>query len=675
MLGVVGLLVLVLLGSYRRQSSRGAVRMITWVAYATCIPMVSYTTGLMQSSPCKNSLFSVWAICLFHILQSTDSLSAYSLKDNDNWKMSQFQQLIPCFWLGWLMGFAWDSDFWFPLSTVFYIALLKAGSRVPSLMSASRRYKLCESTKWVADYMSYEHDLSPTDERNPVTMGAYRYVVSGEDKLKQRKVEPPEYVVKYIEDDRAKLVTVEQIWRCQGSLLRGNGGRAGRLKDVCLSMALSKMLNRRFAGFQTLAESNLDKTHNFLFRGLLHGNSYCERAFRVIEVELAFVHDCFYTKYPLIYGTAHHVFVVLSFAMVPLCGWLAYNLIHAFKRNWDALITFLFVIVIALVEGLQVCIYLASAWCKVALVSNYVVRDSWNSREWVAKLIGCITSLNFFRSWEDKLGQYTLLKYFHYKPINFLHRVTFCLVDKTERGHKEGERVRLSMDVKEAVMETLKRSNGELTNGVTSLQANGVLQSLSSPCTNLATTTHTIMAWHIATTLCEVHDPVPRYQPSEEQQRHMETTNRHVACRLSNYCAYLVAFAPELLPDHSFVSQSIFDALVDEATQLLKGVKTLEQRCEKLREMGAAIEQDDNRLIMLGARLGNQLILGIDDPSLRWKVLCDFWAEMMLYIAPSNDATAHLEFLPRGGEFITHLWALLTHGGILERTPVPPHNI
>ncbi|KAG8090311.1 hypothetical protein GUJ93_ZPchr0011g28804 [Zizania palustris] len=163
-------------------------------------------------------------------------------------------------------------------------------------------------------------------------------------------------------------------------------------------MALSKMLNRRFAGFQTLAESNLGKTHDFLFRGLLHGDSYCERAFRVIEVELAFVHDCFYTKYPVIYGTGHHLLVLLSFAMVPLCGWLAYILfqhfqepndklklihIHAFNRkNWDALITFVFVILIALVEGLQVCIYLASAWCKIALVSNYVVRDSWNSREW-----------------------------------------------------------------------------------------------------------------------------------------------------------------------------------------------------------------------------------------------------------------------------------------------------
>jgi hypothetical protein len=61
----------------------------------------------------------------------------------------------------------------------------------------------------------------------------------------------------------------------------------------------------------------------------------------------------------------------------------------------------------------------------------------------------------------------------------------------------------------------------------------------------------------------------------------------------------------------------------------------------------------------------------IQDKALRWKVLSDFWAEMMLYVAPCDDgqARAHLEALARGGEFITHLWALLTHAGVLKRPP------
>lgn len=503
-------------------------------------------------------------------------------------------------------------------------------------------------------------------------------MVAGEDEQNPR-VEPPEYHLRYNDDDRAKLVTVQDIWNCNGSLL--SGGNGGRLKDVCLSMALSKMLNRRFAGFQVLAESNLHKTRDFLFGGLLHGDRCVERAFRVIEVELAFVHDYFYTKYFLIYSS-HHLFVTLSFAMVPTCGWLAYKLfqhflrvpdedelkflVNANHRNYDALFTSVTAIAIALLEGLQVYIYLASAWSKVAMISKYVTTDSWNSSVLFSKLIGCITSLRYFRSWEDKLGQYTLLKSFDYKSMNILYHATFSLVNKTKKGRKEDKRVRLSMDVKKTVIETLKKNRGlgQLGNCVISLHANEVYYQLSWSCTTLPTTTHIIMAWHIATTLCEVEDKDQHGIDSTT------TTNQHVACSLSRYCAYLVAFAPELLPDHSFVSESIFDALVEEARELLKGKKTMQQRKEALRSQ----DHGDNRLLVVGGRLANNLI-EIEHPGDRWKVLCDFWAEMMLYIAPSNDAKAHLETLPRGGEFITHLWALLAHGGILERPTGPAQNV
>uniref|UniRef100_A0A0E0BM67 DUF4220 domain-containing protein n=1 Tax=Oryza glumipatula TaxID=40148 RepID=A0A0E0BM67_9ORYZ len=538
--------------------------MTIWVAYAASIPMVSYTLGLMQSSPYKNSLFSVWAIILFIFLGNADSFSAYSLPDNDDWKRFYLKQLIQSFWVGWLVVSSGGSDFQYALWVIYSIVILKSGTRVASFKLASRSSMLSKSTKWVA----------PCRRR-------------GEDKQNPRE-EPPEYHLRYNDDDRAKLVTVQDIWNCNGSLL--SGGNGGRLKDVCLSMALSKMLNRRFAGFQVLAESNLHKTRDFLFGGQLHGDRCVERAFRVIEVELAFVHDYFYTKYFLIYSS-HHLFVTLSFAMVPTCGWL----VPAFPP------------------------------------------DSWNSSVLFSKLIGCITSLRYFRSWEDKLGQYTLLKSFDYKPMNILYYATFSLVNKTKKGRKEDKRVRLSMDVKKTVIETLKKNIGlgQLGNCVISLHAN------------------------------EVED---------EDQHGMgsttTTTNQHVACSLSRYCAYLVAFAPELLPDHSFVSESIFDALVEEARELLKGKKTMQQRKEALRSQ----DHGDNRLLVVGGRLANNLI-EIEHPGDRWKVLCDFWAEMMLYIAPSNDAKAHLETLPRGGDFITHLWALLTHGGILERPTGPAQNV
>jgi hypothetical protein len=75
-------------------------------------------------------------------------------------------------------------------------------------------------------------------------------------------------------------------------------------------------------------------------------------------------------------------------------------------------------------------------------------------------------------------------------------------------------------------------------------------------------------------------------------------------------------------------------------------------------------------IITRGALLAKHLIVGISDNNeLRWKILADFWAKMMLFVTPSNDTTFLAEYLAKGGEFVTHLWALLSHAGILKRDP------
>ncbi|OEL30923.1 hypothetical protein BAE44_0008058, partial [Dichanthelium oligosanthes] len=52
---------------------------------------------------------------------------------------------------------------------------------------------------------------------------------------------------------------------------------------------------------------------------------------------------------------------------------------------------------------------------------------------------------------------------------------------------------------------------------------------------------------------------------------------------------------------------------------------------------------------------------GSDDP---WKVLALLWVQTLLYAAPYGDVQMHVQHLSQGGEYITHLWALLYHLGI-----------
>lgn len=46
----------------------------------------------------------------------------------------------------------------------------------------------------------------------------------------------------------------------------------------------------------------------------------------------------------------------------------------------------------------------------------------------------------------------------------------------------------------------------------------------------------------------------------------------------------------------------------------------------------------------------------------RWKIMAEFWAEMVMFVPQSSNAAAHVEHLARGDEFVTQLWAFLSNG-------------
>jgi hypothetical protein len=161
---------------------------------------------------------------------------------------------------------------------------------------------------------------------------------------------------------------------------------------------------------------------------------------------------------------------------------------------------------------------------------------------------------------------------------------------------------------------------------------------------------------------------------------------------LSKYCAYLVAFLPELLPDRGLGTKMVLQQVIQEATiymeedrtrlqqlfQRAKGLLGLTRMSmdEKVRKIqGFQLSQDVTSLTTFeeGIILGQKLMNGDNNATMsvdvdRWELMADFWVETLLFIAPSENAAAHIEQLVKGGEFVTHLWALLSNAGILNRT-------
>ncbi|KAF8644987.1 hypothetical protein HU200_066257 [Digitaria exilis] len=657
-----------ILGSLRRRLSHGALHGTVVGVYTLSYPLVGYTIGRMQSSNWYYNDFVVWAVFLLLLLGSTDSLTVCRLDDIDNWKSFYGKQLFKGFLIvSIIVKFGLDMDkvgyLWCPLLAILLVAILKSYVRIASMRMVSKSY-LGKNAMVIDEYMQNQ-DKSVTF--NPVTMEGCGYIVAAERCCVKQPGCIPWYEKK---DSLTKVTTVDQIWQCTRNLL------LIERKDMCLSMALSKMLNRRFAGFE-LSEAEIEKGHDFVFKGLLVGEEKYWRAFRVIEEELVFVHDMYYTTYSYLYQKGRYLALCLPIIMFSLCLWLTLTCLHVNLQDRNnpsgsgsnpsdrelKTCTIIITVVLAFLELYQFYLYTASGWFKVAVIRHYLNKPFLQQCCCFEMAIDLILRLKAFRPWKDRLGQYCLIRDLGHKSSfkNCLHYSTLCLVDKVMNGRKNS--VRLSGNVKRAIVDSLLESNGHLTNGVTSLQNNSVHDRLSWAChvtTSDGAVTRTILVWHIATTLCE--------HRLDKQGREEDAVK--TASTLSQYCMHLLAFAPNLLPDHNSISESILDKSIHEARELLKKAKNkkMESRCEILLNHDGGEEG----LVEQGIRLAHQ-IESIEGPALKkWKVLSDFWAEMMLYVSPSDDARAHLEFLASGGEFITHLWALLTHGGVLKRGPTGP---
>jgi len=676
MVAFISMLLLHVLGSLRRLSSYGFLHSIVAGAYTLSYPLVSYIIGRMQSSDWYHVNFAVWAVFLLLLLSNTDSLTACRLSDIDNWKSIYVKHLFKGFLMVYvvLKIYGREVPYLAPLSAILLVVVLKWYVMIASMRMVSKSY-LSKNTKVVAEYMKHM-DNNIGEPFDPVTMEGYRYMVAGE---KYCRVKRPAAGGKpwYEQDGPScskKVTTVEQIWQCKGRLLL-HGQRGKLLKDLCLSMALSKMLNRRFAGFE-LSEAELEKTHDFVFKGLLAGDKPHQRAFRVIEEELVFVHDLYYTRYSYLDRKGRFFALCLPVIMFALCSWLTYLLANAkVRRRGGGTLTISITVVMAFLEAYQLYLYIASGWFKVALVRSYVTTPFLQRCRFLETITGLLLRFKGYRPWKGRLGQYCILRDLGStsRVRNCLHYATLFLLDKTKKGRKSS--VRLSENVKKAIVDSLVRSNGQLTNGVASLKDNGVHGELSRGCDATATdgtVTHTILVWHIATTLCE-HHLADAHDREDDAVR--------TASTLSRYCLHLLAFAPNLLPDHSSESEYMLDRTLDEASVLLEKVKKLESSCplKKKKKLESRCEElmkysthdgddgDEESLVKQGARLARRLIDDIPETKCRWKVLSDFWAEMMLYVSPSDDARAHLEALAKGGEFITHIWVLLTHAGVLKR--------
>ncbi|CAO1948841.1 unnamed protein product [Urochloa humidicola] len=491
------------------------------------------------------------------------------------------------------------------------------------------------------------------------------------------------------------LVTVDRVWYLNDILAISRP----ELKDICLSFALFKLLRCRFARYK-LAYSGSIKTQNFFWRLLLKEGEHA-RVFRVITDELSFVQDYYFSSLPVSYSrywlpilsvsisllSIGYCLVAASFIIKGLASdfepkykhqmrchfWCSErNLISAMMNKpfgfflFDDVPLLLLLALVVIAEVRYIASYIFSNWTKVALICHHInhatlQQCSPHMQNWFGLLLKCKSEM--LKHWDEKIGQGSVL---------VVHpRTTPLLVLRRLLGLPELDRsVKIPEAVKVCIIRTVRsyHSNGQqLSNGTESLRRVGGERFLEACRSN--GTSDIILTWHIATCILEVRNPYRHgFWP--------ELDDKITATHLSRYCAYLMAWSPELLPDDEEWSSSLYASVKKDAkcALALAGCTAV---------VSSAPEAEYERVIQLlmrdnskpgvlnnGVMLGTQLVelMLIEGEEKAWMVLAEFWSEMILYIALSDNVRGHLEAIARGGELITLLWALLTHAGITSRS-------
>ncbi|GAB4826647.1 hypothetical protein Ancab_033543 [Ancistrocladus abbreviatus] len=668
------------LGNLRRITSIACFRNSFWFAYITAGLLLSYLTGLFRqitfqaAERTDKEILGLWGIILLYTLGVSGNTTAFSLQDNENPRRTVLVFVFQSFWVLTVLFITFLTET--SRSGAPFLLWLLMTLRVRERQLAMNYASLTSSTgvvsrsRKIAEYMRKEHELSNEVEADPSSMRGYKYLVGVSDA--KTEWTSPSYVKQF--KDPQQLITTDKIWDCEGRLLSSAGG--DQLKDLCLSFALFWMLLRRFGG-HPIYESSHDKTRRFICDGLFPGHDghddefEYERAFRVIEVELNFLYDYFYTRYYAIYAKG----ITKKSIQLGILGLFCWLAIQTHKEKKDLLdlvyfqkgggynmqeanVSFTWIVLIAItgLELVQIGILLCSDWSKVLWLCSYVRKQLWKYK-FIETMIGvaCCAPWSFKR-WKQKLDQHSLL----HDHRRLCPKRCHCLVSPFICVR----RVKLSKQVKKAVATSIRTSirSPELPNGAASLRRNDA-RDFYSDC-QMETHTHVILVWHIATSLCEIHFQRSAHSRSVEEKTAC-SDNFHVATVLSKYCAYLVAFAPELLPDSVTITRGIYHRVVNfEAKKMFRGCNITNE--SKYKKLMAVSEEQSPAILEKGALLGKGLINKIGEEAKRWKVLADFWAELIVFLAPTENVRAHAEHLAVGGEFITHIWALLTHGGILK---------
>ncbi|RDX94609.1 hypothetical protein CR513_22987, partial [Mucuna pruriens] len=658
--------ILVLLGNKRKHCTSTCLRITLWFAYLLADSLAAISLGVLSNKVGQSNeadfvepkyvIISLWAPLLLLHLGGSDTITAYSMEDNELWSRRFLSFCVQLVLALYIFLRAWtDTDLNILAIPIFIAGIIKMGERIWVLWSAS--------SQQFKESLFPEPDPGPNYARY---MEAYIAASHEGFMVDVQGLETPS-----VGDDHTHAAAEANIIPLPHTDTHGP--------------EIVKIAHKFLKTFKPLFADLILSFHDVLESRLSLQNGNGKKVFQVMEVELGFMYDLFYTKADVTYSFMGSFLrlVTLSCSVSVLCGFFVIE-----KNQYPKVDVFVTYVLVLGAITLEIC----------SVISLYILSPDWTML-WLSRHTNKVTS-HMMRTlkkvvknkrWSCSIGQFNLISFclkakkqrcsiIHKYGKGFKMKVAKCCLVRMIIGiyqsyqkYKCSDIKSVDGDLKEIIFEHFIDKIKEVNMAEEVKDEEKMADEIKRFCyhrgdkvlkrfkysTQLGWSVkgefdQSILLWHIATDLC--------YNCVSGEDVDNEGPNFREASKLfSEYMLYLLVMRPSMLPNG--IGEIRFQDTCAEATEFIKDRKSIKRKkeaCQMLLKVSSESENvlpshvkgDRSKLAMRIKKLRNEEEW---ETKAMWELISQVWVEMLGYAASHCQGIHHAQQLRHGGELLTHV--------------------
>ncbi|XP_021758050.1 uncharacterized protein LOC110723076 [Chenopodium quinoa] len=692
---------LTILAPYRKRCASRILKFCLWLLYLSADAVALFTIGLITSSqgvdsPQRQDLLAFWAPFLLLHLGGPDTITALALEDNELWHRHALQlaiQLVVTLYV-FVQSLRGDNRLWMPTVLMYVDGCIKYTERTEALYFASMnsfRESLASKPESGPDYARFK-------EEEHCCNGSSHVSIDIQDRSKDNKLEGIDH-----QNDLKNYIRNEVSFNTWEARIDAYAEEEedGMIKDAYkFYMKFKGLLADAFLSLEDREESRsffLDKA--------------ASKVYRVIEIELNFVYDIFYTKVFLLQKKQAYVRIVSFLSVVAsLLLFVFENKNH--YHETDIGITFALLGGAIALDVYVVIMLMVSDWWVITTPKVGLPKHMRSYMMRFLKLLRCTKGHSRFR-WAESISRYNLLDRCFKSPPSFLKFIIIKRIRDALMGilyvetKKVDEQLVVNFIIEELQKKAKLATDIKASKEVYSARGNLVLENdyflvskYLNPWTLDVEYDESVLIWHLATDIC--------YWTADDNVR---GTNYPNFCKqVSDYMTYLLLRQKSLVSLVVGMSEIRFEDTCEEAkkvmnrnvdsgwfTRICAGAKKFvtkklmcqissvegqntcpkkdelifQEFCNKVLKMQAEVlpmtanKCEKSKSVLLDACLLAKQLKTFGD--IQWEITSKVWVELLCYAATRCSPKSHVAQLSKGGELITLVWLLMAHLGLGER--------